>query len=433
MEESISIPPPSPTRDEAAKFQTMPLDFLLWVGFVTLVLILLALDLGVFNRHPHEPTVAEALAWSAFWVCLALAFNALVYFLYENNWVGAGMAFPVDVSGKDAALEFFAGYVLEKSLSLDNIFVIALIFSHFGVPLKYQHRVLFWGVLGALIMRGIMIAAGAAMITHFAWTTYVFGAILLITAARMMMVRHDNIAPERSPLVRLARRVYPVTDGMREERFIVREGERMAVTPLFLVLLMVEGTDVVFAVDSIPAVFAVTTDPFLVYTSNVFAILGLRSLYFALAPLLSYFRFLKASLVVVLAFVGVKMLVAHHHPVPVAVSLTVILGLLGAGVVASMLFPVADEGLRSPVEADSHRIFRFTKKAAACCIALGLGGSTVLAGTLLLVIPGLGVKVVLAGLAVLAPQFVWARRLLVRARLMGIGNGSGERVPPTDG
>jgi len=265
----------------------------------------LALALGVFHRKAHAPTVAEALAWSAFWILLALAFNAPVFFLYENNWIGAGLAFPEDASGSQAAVEFFTGYVLEKSLSLDNIFVIALIFS------------------------------------RFAWTTYLLGAVLLITAARMLVMRHDNLEPEYNPLIRLARRFYPVTDDLRDEHFFVRKGGRWTMPPLLLVLLLVETTDLLFAVDSIPAIIAVTEDPFLVYSSNIFAILGLRSLYFALAQLLASFRFLRASLVFVLAFVGVKMLLAHHHHIPVVVSLTVILGILAVGVFASVVYPQA--------------------------------------------------------------------------------------------
>jgi tellurite resistance protein TerC len=392
------------------------LVILVWVAFIVLILGLLALDLGVFHRKAHAPTVAEALSWSAFWILLSLAFNALVYVLYENNWIGAGLEFAGDVSGKQAGMEFFTGYVLEKSLSLDNIFVIALIFSYFRVPLKYQHRVLFWGVLGALILRGIMIGAGAVLIARFYWTTYIFGGLLLLTAARMLVVSHENLEPEKSPLIQLARRLFPVTDGMRGEHFFLREGGRWAMTPLFLVLLMVEGTDLLFAVDSIPAIFAVTSDPFLVYTSNVFAILGLRSLYFALAPLLAYFRFLKASLVFVLAFVGVKMLLAHHHPVPVAISLPVIVGILGVGVLASVLFPEENPGeLRSPMESDMARFFRISRTIAIRCVALVSGGALLAAGTILMVVPGLGVKTILLGLAILASQFVWAQRLLARA------------------
>ncbi len=402
------------------------MDLIAWSGFVALVLALLALDLGVFNRKVHEPTVAEALGWSAFWIALAMAFNGLVYFLYENNWIGVGLAFPVDIGGRQAALEFFTGYVLEKSLSLDNIFVIALIFSYFRVPLRYQHRVLFWGVLGALVMRGVMIGAGAALMSGFSWMTYVFGGLLLLTAVRMLTATHENLDPERSILVRLARRLYPVTDGLREQRFFVMERGVRSMTPLFLVLLMVEGTDVLFAVDSIPAIFAVTDDPFLVYTSNVFAILGLRSLYFVLAPLLGRIRFLKVSLVFVLAFVGVKMIVAHHHPIPVLVSLSVIVGILGLGLLASLLMPVAEEGaLRSPVEAELDRLFRLTRSVAIRSSVLMLGGTLIAIGVFLLVIPGLGIKAILGGLTLLAPQFVWARTLLNRAR-----DRMGGRAPP---
>jgi len=409
---------------------------LIWVGFIVLILSLLALDLGVFNRRAHAPTVAEALAWSAFWILLSLAFNGLVFFLYENDWIGAGHASAIDVTGKQAALEFFTGYILEKSLSLDNIFVIALIFSYFRVPLKYQHRVLFWGILGALIMRGVMIGAGAVLIARFYWTTYLFGALLLLTAARMLVVSHENLEPEKSPLIRLARRIYPVTHEAREQHFFVREAGRWAMTPLFLVLLMVEGTDILFAVDSIPAIFAVTSDPFLVYTSNVFAILGLRSLYFALAPLLAYFRFLKASLVFVLAFVGVKMLLAHSYPVPVVVSLPVIVGILGVGVLASVLFP--DEGsdeLRSPMESDMGRFFRLSRAIAIRSVALVSGGAMLVAGTVLLVVPGLGVKTILLGLAVLASQFVWAQGLLLRAekKFGGRSGSDSERNGPAGG
>ena len=411
----------------------MSLDFLIWPGFVVFVLALLALDLGVFNRKAHAPGVAEALAWSAFWICLALGFNALVFFLYENNWIGAGLAFPEDISGREAAVEFFTGYVLEKSLSLDNIFVIALIFSYFEIPLKYQHRVLFWGVVGALVMRGLMIAVGAMMIARFAWTTYVFGALLIVTAFRMARARHDNIDPDRTPLVRLARRFFPVTDGLRGERFVVVEGGRTAITPLLLVLLTVEATDILFAIDSIPAIFAVTHDPFLVYTSNVFAILGLRSLYFALAPLLGYFRFLKASLILVLAFVGVKMLLAHHRPIPIMVSLSIILGVLAVGVLASWMMPLRPDGLRSPVEGELDRLFRLSRGVVARCTALALGGSVLVVGAFSLLIPGLGIKVILGGLALLAPQFVWARSLLARAEAMAGRRSPGGTTPPGEG
>jgi tellurite resistance protein TerC len=240
------------------------------------------------------------------------------------------------VSGRTAALEFLTGYLLEKSLSLDNIFVIALIFSYFRVPLAYQHRVLFWGVVGALALRGVMIAAGAALLHRFAWMTYVFGVILLLTAARLLISRHEALAPEDNLVVRLARRWLPFTTELDGARFFTARNGVRAATPLFLVLLLVETTDVMFAVDSIPAIFAVTDDAFIVYTSNVFAILGLRSLYFALAPMLDRFRYLKVSLVFVLAYIGVKMLLAHSHAIPASVSLAIVAGILGVGLLASL-------------------------------------------------------------------------------------------------
>lgn len=412
------------------------MSVLVWSGFIALILALLALDLGVFHRRAHEPTVAEALGWSAFWIALAMAFNGLVFFLYENNWIGVGLAFPEDIGGRQAALEFFTGYLLEKSLSLDNIFVIALIFSYFRIPLRYQHRVLFWGVVGALVMRGLMIGLGAALMASFSWMTYVFGGLLLLTAVRMLAVDHESLDPERNALIRVARRLYPVSSEMHGQHFFVHENGVRTITPLFLVLLMVEGTDVLFAVDSIPAIFAVTHDPFLVYTSNVFAILGLRSLYFALAPLLARFRFLKISLVFVLAFVGVKMLLAHHHPVPVALSLSVILGILSVGVLASVLFQEGEgTALRSPVEGEHERLFRVTRSVALRAAVLMVGGTVLVFGVFLLVIPGLGLKVIVGALALLATQFVWARALLARARarLGGKDGEDGEHVihPPS--
>jgi tellurite resistance protein TerC len=266
------------------------------------------------------------------------------------------------------------------------------------------------------VMRGMMIGMGAVLIARFYWTTYIFGALLLFTAARMLVVSHENLEPEKSPLIRMARRIYPVSVGMHNDHFFVREGGRWVMTPLLLVLLMVEGTDLLFAVDSIPAIFAVTSDPFLVYTSNVFAILGLRSLYFALAPLLAYFRFLKASLVFVLAFVGVKMLIAHHHPVHISVSLAVIVGILGVGILASVIVPDGDTTtLRSPMESEMARFFRISRAIAIRCVALVSGGALLAAGTILLVVPGLGVKAILLGLAILASQFVWAKNLLLKA------------------
>jgi len=313
------------------------MSILVWAGFIAIILLLLALDLGVFHRRSHVVRASEAAIWTTVWVVCALLFNVAVYFLYEHQVFGIGREIGHALTGKQAALQFFTGYVIEKSLSLDNIFVIAVVFAYFGIPPMFQHRVLFYGILGALVMRGAMIAAGAVLIQQFWWVTYAFGGLLILTAVKMLITRHDNVHPERNPLVRLARRLYPVSAELDGQRFFTRVDGKRAITPLLLVLLVVESTDVLFAIDSIPAIFAVTQDPFIVFTSNVFAILGLRALYFVLASVMDRFRYLKLSLVLLLAYVGVKMLLAHHYPIPTVTSLAIIGGILGAGVLASVL------------------------------------------------------------------------------------------------
>ncbi|MGB8169277.1 MAG: TerC family protein [Chthoniobacteraceae bacterium] len=296
----------------------------LWIGFNVFVLFMLALDLGVFHRKAHVVTFKESIAWTVVWVSLALLFNlGVVHFM-----------------GDQKGLEFFTGYVIEKSLSVDNVFVFALLFSYFAVPPLYQHKVLFWGILGALIMRAVMIFLGAALIERFTWIIYVFGAFLILTGIKMIVKREEEIHPERNPLVRWFKKLMPVTNCYRDGSFFVREnGVRMA-TPLFVVLLLVEFSDLIFAVDSIPAIFAVTKDPFIVYTSNVFAILGLRSLYFALAGVMDKFHYLKVGLGVVLSFVGVKMLLGHTEwKIDTHVSLGVIVAVLAASIIVSLLRP----------------------------------------------------------------------------------------------
>ncbi len=311
--------------------------FFIWTGFILLIVMLLALDLGVFNKKAHEIGVKEALRWTAFWIFLALVFNVAVYFMYKNHFFGIGTLPGQEHFGKQAAIEYFTGYIIEKSLSLDNIFVIAMIFNYFAVPLKYQHRALFWGILGALILRGIMIVAGVALIAKLAWMIYVFGGLLILTAVKLLFEKEKEIAPERNPLVRAARRIIPISPHFEKEKFFVRKDGRLYATPLFLVLIVVESSDVLFAIDSIPAIFAVTLDPFIVFTSNVFAILGLRSLYFALAAVINMFKYLKYSLVVVLAFVGVKMLISHFVHISAGISLGAIAVILATGVVVSVL------------------------------------------------------------------------------------------------
>lgn len=315
-----------------------------WLGFLLLVGLMLALDLGVFNRRPHVIKAKEALLWSAFWIMLSLVFNTVIYFAYAHNWLGIGSEIGQQLGGKQAALQFFTGYIVEKSLSLDNIFVIAVIFAYFKVPAMYQHRVLFWGIVGAVVLRGAMIVAGAALIARFKWMTYLFGGVLIATAVKMLVTRHETVAPEKNPFVRLVRRWYRVSPDYAGRHFFTRLNGQRAITPLFVVLLVIESTDVVFAIDSIPAIFAVTSDPFLVFTSNIFAILGLRSLYFALAAMMDKFRYLKHSLVFVLSYVGAKMMLTHHYPIPTMTSLVVIASLLAVGMLASLY-----AGHRDPV------------------------------------------------------------------------------------
>jgi tellurite resistance protein TerC len=293
----------------------------LWLGFTGFVLAMLALDLGVFNRTAHVVSYREAALWSGIWIGLALAFNVVLYL-----W-----------RGPDVALQFFTGYAIEKALSVDNIFIFVLIFSTFAVPAAYQHRVLFWGVIGALVMRGALILGGTALVATFHWVLYLFGAFLIVTGLRMARHRGHAVHPDRNPLLRLARRLVPVTTDYVGPRFLVWQQGRRWATPLLLVLLLVESTDLIFAVDSIPAIFAVTLDPFIVYTSNVFAILGLRSLYFLLARSMQRFAYLKIGLAAVLVFVGAKMLVAGVYHVPIAVSLGVIALILTSAIVASLL------------------------------------------------------------------------------------------------
>jgi tellurite resistance protein TerC len=266
-------------------------------GFIVVVLLLLSLDLGVFHRHAHVVKFTEAVAWTAVWFTLAMVFTFT--FVRPNL-------------GDEKAVLFITGYITELSLSMDNVFVIAVIFSYFRIPTEYQHRVLFWGILGALIMRGLMILAGVGLIQRFQWILYLFGLFLVFTGVKMLFAEEEGVHPERNPVIRLARRIYPVTTCFDGQKFFTRMNGRNALTPLAIVLLMVETTDLVFAVDSIPAIFGLTTDPFIVFTSNIFAILGLRSLYFVLAGAIGYFRYLKIGLSVVLIFIGIKMLLDPH-------------------------------------------------------------------------------------------------------------------------
>lgn len=293
-----------------------------YAGFIILILFFLALDLGVFHRHAHVVSVKEACAWTALWFSMAVGFAILMYFM----------------QGREDALEFATGYLIELSLSMDNVFVIALIFGYFKVPDEYQHRVLFWGILGALVMRGIMIGLGAALVHRFEWILYIFGAFLLFTGIKMFFSKEEGVHPERNPLVHYAEKTFPVTRQYHGTKFLVRLNGKLALTPLALVLVMVETTDLVFAVDSIPAIFAITKKPFIVFTSNVFAILGLRSLYFALAGAIRYFQFLKYGLSLVLVYIGAKMLIEWWDiHIESSVSLVVVAVIIGVSMLLSVL------------------------------------------------------------------------------------------------
>jgi tellurite resistance protein TerC len=312
---------------------------LIWIGFLVFIALMVLLDLGVLHRDEHVITIREALGWTAIWVALALLFNVFVYFLYERNWLGWTDVANHHLTGKDAALQFLTGYLIEKSLSIDNIFVIAMVFAFFKVPANLQHRVLFWGIMGAVILRGIMIAIGAALLERFTWTMYVFGALLIFSAVKMLITKEDDFHPDRNIFVRMARKFFKICSDYHGHHFFVRINGHRTATPLFLSLILVESCDVMFAVDSIPAIFAITRDPFLVFTSNIFAILGLRSLFFAVAGLMDMFQYLKTSLVFLLTFIGVKMMLPKDSPLHIGheTSLAIILGILATGVIASIL------------------------------------------------------------------------------------------------
>ena len=323
---------------------------LLWVGFIAFVCMLLALDLGVFKKTEHAPSVKEALAFTAMTVALAVAFGGSIYEGYANHWAGLGTVIDaVDGQyngGRLAAVKFFTGYIVEMSLSMDNVFVIALIFEHLKVPRTLQHRVLFWGVLGALVMRGVMIGGGAALVARYHFVFYIFGAFLIITALKMLFAKGESESPEETGIVRWLNKHFRVAKTFHGRHFVITENGKKVITPLFVALVLVESTDLLFAVDSIPAIFAITTDAFLVFTSNVFAILCLRSLYFGLAGMIEKFRYLKLSLALILALVGTKMLFAdwlteHVGEKQNFIMLGVVAGILALGALASSVITPA--------------------------------------------------------------------------------------------
>jgi len=298
-------------------------ESILWIVFGIFIPVMLALDLGVFHRKDHIIKVKEALIWSAIWISLALLFNLGVYF----------------VVGHEKALNFLTGYLIEESLSVDNLFVFLLIFSYFCVPAAYQHRVLFWGIMGAIVMRGLFIATGLTLLANLHWIIYIFGAFLIYTAARLAFKKEEQIKPERNPIFRLFRKFVPMTKKYHGNHFLMKGRGRRLATPLLMVLVVIETTDIIFAVDSVPAVLAITQDPFIVYTSNIFAVMGLRSLYFALSGVIEKFYYLNYGLAAILAFLGLKMVFSELYEVPVVISLGVVLGILVISALASLFRP----------------------------------------------------------------------------------------------
>jgi tellurite resistance protein TerC len=297
---------------------------ILWVTFNAFVVAMLAIDLGIFHRKSHEVGVKEALTWTCVWITLAMLFNLFTYYYFD----------------KVKALEFFTGYLIEKSLSIDNIFVIILIFSYFKVPKAYQHKVLFWGILGALVMRFIFILSGVELIHRFHWLIYIFGGFLIITGIRMLTSGDQKIKPDKNPLIKLAKKIMPITTAFEGDKFFVKRNARTWATPLFLVVILIETTDLIFAVDSIPAILAISDDTFIIYTSNVFALLGLRSLYFALAGIEQYFKYLKFGLSAILVFVGIKMCIVDWFKIPIEISLIVIGFTLAIAMICSRILPL---------------------------------------------------------------------------------------------
>lgn len=306
---------------------------IVWILFFALVFIILALDLGVFNKTPHIISTKEASKWTAIWVTLSMAFSGVIYWLYGTNYI----ANPNNLSQTGAALKFVTGYLIELSLSVDNIFVIAIIFASFKIPQKYQHRVLFWGILGAIIFRGLMISFGVVLINKFSWTTYLFGAFLIFTAMKMLFSKdEDDFEPKDSFVYKTLGKIIPITSETDKENFFIKTAKGKAATPLFVALIVIEVMDVLFAVDSVPAILAITSDPFLVFSSNIFAILGLRSMYFFLANMLEKFSYLEFSLIAILTFVGLKMLLHDFIEIPEWASLTFIALSLAVGIAVSL-------------------------------------------------------------------------------------------------
>lgn len=311
----------------------------LWIVFIAFIIFALVLDLGVFNRNPHEIKTKEAARWTIVWVTVAALFSLVIYFAFQHQWIEN----PTQLSPTNAVVKYITGYLIELSLSVDNIFLIALIFSSFKIPKKYQHEVLFWGVLGAIVFRAIMIVFGVALITKFSWIIYVFGVFLIFTAIKMLISHDKPKDPKKSSLYKWIKKIYPVSRNLHGDKFFVKRGKLKFATPLFVTLIIIELTDLFFAIDSIPAILAISQDPFIVFSSNILAVMGLRSMYFLVVGMLDKFKYINYSLIVILAFVGIKMLLVHHVDIPDWLSLGVIVVALAAGMLASKLIKDKEE------------------------------------------------------------------------------------------
>lgn len=381
---------------------------LFWICFIAGIIGLISIDL-LMTKNKKEPTLGHSLLWTFIWIFIGLLFNVFIYFLYEYGLFGF---LSNDLRGGTAALQYFTGYIVEKSLSLDNIFVIAFIFSYFKIPLKYQHEVLFYGILGAIVLRLIMILAGLALLNAFHFMYYIFGVLLLITAAKMLFMHKEEIDPDKNYFSILMKKFMPVTYQLHEDHFFVRINGVLHMTPVFLALIVVETTDVLFAIDSIPAIFAITKDPFIVFTSNVFAILGLRSLYFVLAHALNKFYYLRYSLILLLAYVGIKMLLIDLYPIPLSVSLCIILFILAMGVLASYFnWEKIRDIWSSPVFNDLKKLGEITLAEKTGIILLAIGITFLALGIIQLSIRGIGWILIPIGILVIFREVLYALKI----------------------
>lgn len=377
-----------------------------------LVIGLIAFDLGVIHRRAQNITYYEALIQSGFWIGLGLAFSIVIYFSYEYRWFVTSDSTAM-ISGKQATIEYLTAYIVEKTLSLDNLFVIALIFESLRIPLRFQHRVLVWGILGAILFRGLIIYAGISLMNQFTWMIYVFGAILMFSALKLLANHQKPASTERNLLVRFITRHLPVSDNYEQGQFLTRENGRLHITTLFVAILLIETADLLFAVDSIPAVIAISREPIIVYSSNVFAILGLRALYFVLANALLKLRYLKLGLILILLFIGSKMFLSHIYPISAIASLIIITSILTLAIVFSLRHKHLPDFIESsPLAKDIGRIYEITYGGLKSIVILVIGISVLLIGIIMIFTPGPAIIVIPAGLAILATEFVWARVLL---------------------